>query len=468
MSEYQSQFEKLCNRVYGLSPDAILNCFLSGLYPEIRKDLAILKPSSITQAIGLAKLIEAKIKDTRPRPNRPFSYQNPNQPSNPNPAVLPSTNSNPSTLPVKRLTAAQMQERRAQGLCYNCDAKFVPGHHCTTSRFLLLLVEEEEANSNDPVPIDEVPEEAPDAHYFQLSPEAISGSISPKALKFTGLVNGLRVTILVDTGSTHNIMQPRIAHHLQLFQTPIKSFTVMVGNGEHMTCTTSCPNVPLWIQAHYFEIPCYLLPIEGADIVLGLAWLATLGHVIADFSTPSLSFVHHNHHIQLTGQPPSTLQHTTFTQLQHLIHTDAIATLHLLSIQPITPIPQTDPSLLHFDQANLTSLPMDIQALLSEFTTLFQKPSGLPPPRFHDHHINLLPNTQPVKAKPYRYPHSQKETISQLINEMLQDGIIKPSTSPFSSPVLLVKKKRWYLAVLRGLQILKCNYYQRQVSYPNC
>lgn len=42
--DYQAQFEKLSNMVYGLPPNALLNCFISGLYPDIRKELAILKP----------------------------------------------------------------------------------------------------------------------------------------------------------------------------------------------------------------------------------------------------------------------------------------------------------------------------------------------------------------------------------------------------------------------------------------
>lgn len=39
--------------------------------------------------------------------------------------------------------------------------------------------------------------------------------------------------------------------------------------------------------------------------------------------------------------------------------------------------------------------------------------------------------------------------MTQMIKDMLKEGIIKPNTSPFSSPVLLVKKKddTWRLCV---------------------
>jgi len=82
-----------------------------------------------------------------------------------------------------------------------------------------------------------------------------------------------------------------------------------------------------------------------------------------------------------------------------------------------------------------------LQLLLDAFSDLFEPPKTLPPSRSFDHRIHLLPGTSPVAVRPYRYPQLLKDEIERQCADMLRQGIIRPSTSAFSSPMLLVRKK---------------------------
>ena len=52
-----------------------------------------------------------------------------------------------------------------------------------------------------------------------------------------------------------------------------------------------------------------------------------------------------------------------------------------------------------------------------------------------------LKNDKPIFTKSYRYPYVHKEEVKKQIDKMLKEGIIRPSYSPWSSPIWIVPKK---------------------------
>nr|GMD03721.1 Ty3/gypsy retrotransposon protein [Ipomoea batatas] len=77
VAAYQSEFETLSNRVTNLPPEALLDCFISGLKSSIQSELAILKPTTLSDAIALAKLVEDKFQGMRPLNPKPLAWKPP-------------------------------------------------------------------------------------------------------------------------------------------------------------------------------------------------------------------------------------------------------------------------------------------------------------------------------------------------------------------------------------------------------
>jgi hypothetical protein len=324
----------------------------------------------------------------------------------------------PAAVPFRfqRLSLAEQQERRCQGLYFNCDEPYVRGHVCQRLFYLL----------NDDYVDDVVPAEVAAAAVFQTpvvalldpDPEAASaGAPSPhvslhaltgvrteNAMVLHVTVKGQQLVALLDSGSTTNFINAELCARLQLATDPRPALQVLVANGDGVPCQGVTHNVPISINTEAFSTSCFGITLGSFDLILGYDYLRALGPILWDFAHHRLSFIRGGQRVTWLGVGASGG-----------VEPAVRATL-TLAAQPL------------------------LDRLLEQFGNVFEEPRGLPPARPYDHRIHLLPGTAPVAVRPYRYPHLQKDELERQCSEMLRQGIIRPSTSPFSAPVLLVRK----------------------------
>ncbi|GJZ12837.1 ty3-gypsy retrotransposon protein [Tanacetum coccineum] len=198
----------------------------------------------------------------------------------------------------------------------------------------------------------------------------------------------------------------------------------MVGNSNFLQSEGLINSVPLHIPG-YVKFPAYALPFTGADIILGAAWLSTLGSHIADYPTYTIKFYTTNQFITLVGDPSLAYVRNRKQSTISSFQTINSYRSHCLS--------------LHYSVRD--TIPLDLAVVLSKFSSIFELPIRLPPSRSHDHSIVLKEGVNAIKVRPYSYPVSQKSKIEKMVNDILKEGLIQPSNSPFSSLVLLVRKK---------------------------
>jgi hypothetical protein len=260
-----------------------------------------------------------------------------------------------------------------------------------------------------------------------ISLNALTSFFAPQTLKLIDYIKHQKVIILVDSGSTHNFIHRRIAQETHFYIHVVNNFQIMIANGGSMKHGGRCENVRLQIGDYHLKYPMFSIDMGGCDIVLGADWLRTLGPILMDFKELTMQFDQEGHQYKFQGITTSSPEIISSHCMENLLkkgHSGVIAQLHAI-------------------QATKTpSVPQDLQDILSKHQLVFSTPQGLPPSRgVHDHSIPLVPRSLPPNIHLYHHSFSQKNEIEKMVQEILNAGIIHPSTSPYSSPVVMVLKK---------------------------
>nr|XP_051214860.1 uncharacterized protein LOC127332582 [Lolium perenne] len=418
VQDFADRFQALACHAPGVSARQRADLFVGGLPDYIRVDVEMREPADLQTAMYYARAYEqralamqqvyAQRGSARPAP-RPAPT--PTAPPRPAPAAAP-VGPPAQTRPFKRLTAVEQLERRRQGLCFNCDEKYAPGHTCARLFYLetvndadvealtaeLAAAAVTEAGVTTYAPVD--------ASAFVVSLHAMAGIKTAKTMLLPVTIKGERLTALVDTGSTHNFLSNTAMRRLALQPAGSEKYSVTVANGDLLTCQGVARQVPVLVGDEPFSIDCVGIDLGCYDFILGLDFLSTLGPILWDLDVLSLIFWR-----------------------------EGGRRVHWMGVGSTGTSPQ-----LHLMAAALDEAQPLLAALLQQHGDLFDEPQGLPPSRPCDHRIHLLPNTAPIAVRPYQYPQLQKDELERQVAVMLAQGIIRISTSPFCTPVLLVRK----------------------------
>ena len=119
------------------------------------------------------------------------------------------------------------------------------------------------------------------------------------------------------------------------------------------------------------------IPMDCADVVLGIQWLQSLRKMAFNFQEGFVKFSLEGKKIELrgiTGKLSKVIISNGMKKLLKNGHQGVIAQLCSLDVQTSNP-----------------SIPLDLQGIIDKHSKVFEDiPRGLPPTRNHDHAIHLI------------------------------------------------------------------------------
>nr|GEW05835.1 putative reverse transcriptase domain-containing protein [Tanacetum cinerariifolium] len=205
----------------------------------------------------------------------------------------------------------------------------------------------------------------------------------------TFLLNNRYAFVLFDSSSDRSFVDTRFSFMLNI--DPVKigaSYELELADGRVVSTNTVLKGCTLNLVNHIFEID---LPIELGtfDVIIGMDWIVKHDVVI------------------VCGEK------VVRTIWEQDVHKNKSREKRMEDVPVIRDFPEVFPE----------ELP------------------GLPPPRQIEFQIDLVPGAAPVARAPYRLAPSEMRELSVQLQELLEKGFIRPSSSSCGASVLFVKKK---------------------------
>ncbi|TXG67327.1 hypothetical protein EZV62_008602 [Acer yangbiense] len=261
-------------------------------------------------------------------------------------------------------------------MCFKCEGKCNKDHRCRSGKVFMIIDSSDSDNdviSNEEATSDEgelkVAELGENNCEAELSINAMSRVSKPSTMRLMAWVGKFEVSMLVDSDSSHNFINLNFVRKIGLRRTAIEPGLV------------------------------------GVDVVLGNAWLKSIGKVVTDFDAMTMEFKLGRRKRTWDALPLKEIKQCEAQMIERLCKRGA--------------------------QCFAVRLSEKVRKVVANHRQVLEVPTSLPSPHHCDHRITLKDEAKPVNVPLYRYAHFQKYEIERQVEEMLKNGLIRHSQSPF-------------------------------------
>jgi hypothetical protein len=221
----------------------------------------------------------------------------------------------------------------------------------------------------------------------------------------TGIFSVLNypAVILFDSGASHSFISAKFSAKCQLTFHHTNGGIMIATPGGRVATYQLNRQVPIKLDSLIFKTTLLIMGLESVDIILGTDWLSR-HHALIDIIARAIEI-----HSPFCGEI------TLYLPSQGCTHSCALTIVE----SPVERIP-----------------------IVCEYPDVFPNELlGMPPNRDIEFAIKLQPGTAPNSKRPYRMPLADLAELKKQLQELLDKGFIRPSTSPWGCPALFIKKK---------------------------
>ena len=228
--------------------------------------------------------------------------------------------------------------------------------------------------------------------------------------------------MLFDYGASHSFIVVSIVIELDLEVEALEEpLYVSSPIGIRARIWMICRRCELEISEILLTVDLRVMDISEFDVILGMDWLTAYIVVIGCECRRVTAFTQDGTRVTFQGDKHDILSQTMY---ESRCHGQLAGWLVSLTLED-----KVRPNL-------------DIPRVVCEYEDVFSDElPGLLPQRVVDLCIELHPGTSPISMIPHRMTPIELQELKVQLQELLDKGFIRPSTSPWGTPVLLAKKK---------------------------